>query len=236
MKVHILDKENLKDCVLISGFQGIGFTGYIVVKHVLDILDARRIGYIENPEMVPVVTVQNDRLSLPTEIYRYKNFVIVVNEAFSTTVEMNETMNLLSNWAKANKFKEGIFVGGLNKRFQTDANVKLKGIATSKAIQRLKDLNIPILDPGLQVVGPLASLLAYCEINDFPAIALLPYAEERPDPEAAAIAVEIIEKAYKIDLSVEKLLEEAENLEQQIEELIKMRIDQQQESDSRMYI
>ncbi|MFQ6050725.1 MAG: proteasome assembly chaperone family protein [Candidatus Hydrothermarchaeota archaeon] len=236
MKVHIIEKENLKDCILISGFQGIGFTGYISVKHMIDVLKARRIGYIENPEMVPVVTVQNDRLSLPTEIYKHENLVIVVNEAFSTTVEMNETMNLVSNWARANKLKEGVLIGGLNKKFQTDAKVKIKGVATSKAIHRLKDLNIPILDPGLQVVGPLASLLAYCEINDFPAIALLPYAEERPDPQAAAIAIEVIEKTYEVDLKASKLLEEAENLEQKIKELIKMRTDQQQEIDSRMYI
>ena len=76
-------------------------------------------------------------------------------------------------------------------------------------------------------------MLMFYELNSFPAVSLLPYAERsRPDPIAASVAVEKINHLLDIEVNVKELLDEAEKIEKEIEALIKASRPTEREKDS----
>ena len=80
----------------------------------------------------------------------------------------------------------------------------------------------------------------FYELNDFQAIALLPYAERsRPDPVAASVAVQEISRILRIDVNVQELLDEAEKIEKEIESLLqanKSRKELDKDTDEGMFV
>src|SRR5438552_16909596 len=59
-------------------------------------------------------------------------------------------------------------------------------------------------------------MLSEFEIHDFPAIAVLPYAEPaRADPAAAALAIRKISKAYNFKVNLKELLKDAKLIERE---------------------
>ncbi|MEM4599986.1 MAG: PAC2 family protein, partial [Candidatus Methanomethylicaceae archaeon] len=99
------------------------------------------------------------------------------------------------------------------------------------------NIDIPILEKGLFVVGPLAIMLSHFEINNFPAIALLPYANPaRPDPMAAAIAIEFINKLTGLSIDTSQLISDAHKIEEEIQELLKQRQERIKKDHKMLYI
>src|SRR5213078_4820339 len=81
----------------------------------------------------------------------------------------------------------------------------------------------PILEPGLLVYGPLAVMLSQFEIHDFPAVAVLPYAEPaRADPAAAALAIRKISKTYNYNVDVNDLVKDAKFIEREFDQKSRM--------------
>jgi uncharacterized protein len=76
-------------------------------------------------------------------------------------------------------------------------------------------------------------LLGEFEVHNFPAIAVLPYAESnRADPGAAAKAIKTISKMCKIKVDIKDLERDAK----EIEEEVTKRVAQTRESMKGMYI
>ena len=126
----------------------------------------------------------------------------------------------------------------MDRRLQDESDIK--AIYTKSFRENRKDVEIPVLDEGLYVTGPLAYMLMFYELNDFEAIALLPYAERsRPDPVAASIAIKEINKILDINIKVQDLLDEAEKIEKEIESLLqasKSRKDSDKDTDEGMFV
>ena len=98
-------------------------------------------------------------------------------------------------------------------------------------------MDIPILERGLFVVGPLATMLTRYEIRDFPAIALLPYANPaRPDPLAASVAVDYLNKVFNLSIDVTQLIKDAQKIEAEIQEIARRRQERVKSEHRAMYI
>jgi predicted ATP-grasp superfamily ATP-dependent carboligase len=66
-------------------------------------------------------------------------------------------------------------------------------------------------------------MLSQFEIHDFPAVAVLPYAEPaRADPAAAALALRKISKAYKYNVDVNELVKDAKFIEREFDQKSRM--------------
>lgn len=216
-------KINLKNSILITGFHGLGATGYITVKHIITSLNPELIGYIFTDLMPPFVCMDESKISLPFEIYKYNEYVFVLTNVPPHSRERNSFSRALAEWAIKEKFKGAYLIGGLDNRLKTSENDKIRCVITS-SFKDIDKIGIPILEKGLFVVGPLAIMLSYFEINNFPAIALLPYANPaRPDPMAAAIAIEFLNKITGLAIDTSQLISDAHKIEEEIQELIKQR-------------
>ena len=223
MTIRIVLNKNvsLDDCTFISGFHGIGLTGFIAVKHMVKQLNAKKIGFIETKLLPPFISMDGDEIVTPFEFFKYSNFVFLVVEAPPHTREQYLFSLALADWIVNNNFSKAILIGGLDKRFKRSEDVLYKFAMTRAFKRRFSSESLPPLDKGLHAFGLLALLLARLEIRDFPALAVLPYADaSRPDPFAAAMAIKFVNKLCNLNVDVSKLIEEAEHIESEIQKLI----------------
>ncbi len=234
IKFHI--DEDLRGTSLITGFHGLGATGYIAVKHSITSLDAELIGYISSDRIPPFVSVDEGRLALPFEVYRKDDYVFVLTNVPPHPKERQEFSKALAEWAISSGMDAAYLIGGLDSRLKASEKDRIR-CAVTKKFSKHADLGAPQLEKGLFVVGPLAIMLAHFEISAFPAIALLPYANPmRPDPMAAAVAVEYLDKMTRFSIDTSQLVNDAQRIEAEIQELMKQRQDRTKSDQKTLYI
>lgn len=213
--------------VFITGFHGVGATGYIAMRHLIEATDTVKIGYLVADSMPGYVSLENEELSLPFELFMANNFVFFLARSqlwqneYQKFLEINEFIRVLAQFVISKNFAEAILIGGLDNKFK-EADVELKTVPTKPFKNQAKSMG-PFLDKGLFVAGPLALLLEHFEVKNFPACAILPYAEpEIIDPKAAAIAIKTIDQYYDFELNVdiEALYVDAKRLSEELENLL----------------
>jgi uncharacterized protein len=237
----VLDEnQDFKDSILITGFHGIGTTGFIAIKYIISQLEAKKIGTIITDFIPPFITTKNGNISLPFELYKKERIVLLMPQFQPYRNEHRIFSEKVVDWSIKSKFKEIILIGGLDSRLKKNDTDKIRIVKTSKIGDNEK-IDLPILEDGLFVTGPLALMLTYCEIKKVPAIALLPYAESsRADPLAAANAIESINYLLKTNIDTKKLIQDAEVIEKNLQEVIsqtkEQNVEEKEHGAKRLYI
>jgi uncharacterized protein len=209
--------NKLRNSTLITGFHGVGETGYIAVSFLVHALDAKRIGFIDVAHPPPFIATAESGLVTPFEVYKAGKVVLVKLEFSPHRSEEAEFAKALARWAMDNKFRDAVLIGGLDASLQSGPN-SARIVPTHSYSQRSSKVKHPTLEAGLFVYGPLAVMLGEFEKSNFPAIAVLPYASaNHADPKAAATAIKSISKAYGLKVDVKDLEYDAKDIEDEIE-------------------
>lgn len=221
----------LKGKILVSGFHSaLGETGYIVLRHLAGQKNARPIGSIMSPLVPPHVFIGGTRLLMPIELYEYADkFILLFTRLQPHRAEWSPFTEAVANWCVENELKEAILLGGLDLQF-AEGEEQYRSAYTSTYHSTAKKHELPVLEEGRGIYGPLALMLANFQIRDFPAVAILPYAERgRPDPRAASVAIDVFNQLYEMDIDTEELMADAEAIEKEIKQLIERQ--QEREND-----
>jgi predicted ATP-grasp superfamily ATP-dependent carboligase len=209
--------KNLRNCTLITGFHGVGETGYISVSYLVHSLHAKRIGFIDVAHPPPFIATSEDGLVTPFEVYRATRIVLVKLEFSPHRTEESEFAKTLAHWVMDKKFKDAVMIGGLDASLQSGSD-GIRVVPTSHYSLKAAKLKHPTLEPGLFVYGPLAIMLGEFEKGNFPAVAILPYASaDHADPKAGAIAIKAVSKAYGLKVDVKDLEYDAADIEEEID-------------------
>ncbi len=219
IKVFFRD-EFRKSEFIVTGFKGFGAVGYLASLHLAERPFCKKAGFIVTKYVPEEVTPGDEGVVGPFTLYSCENngrhFGVIVNHDIPLVQERSRFAEAVIDFLTRMGIGEAVFIGGFDSRLRR-GDEKLRWIATS-AYKR--DLDEPRMDKGLYVVGPLALLLLYAEVYGYPALALLPYAEAaRPDPRAAAVAIEKLNELYGLSIGTEELLEEAKKIEEMISTL-----------------
>lgn len=222
VEVKVKDENELVDKIFISGFHGIGYVGWITVRHIIKSLKAKRLGFVYTPYMTPYVSM-SEGIITPYEIYHARNIVVFIPNVPLSSREITSLPMRLAEFMVRKGVKEAILIGGLDSRV-SDNKFKVKYAATSTYLRTrkniLKKLNMGKIEDYFYIVGPLAVMLSMFEIFEFPAITLLPYANvARPDPRAAAEAIRVLNKLLNLNIDVKDLLQEEERIEKEVKEI-----------------
>lgn len=235
-----LEREDLEGAILVTGFRGFGMVGYLVTKHLALSLGAEKRGLIVTNELMPpVVLIEEDGPGYPFEIYykkleNGKKLVIVVHRQNPEREIQDSYVRALAEWAKSSGVSLMVLVGGLNSDFMPeDEKHGYRWIANKYA---KIELDAPKMEQGLAVIGPLALLYLYAEINGVPAVMLLPYtAADRVDYEAAMRGLKLIGDSIldvKVDLGdVEKIAKMQREAMEMIESMMKERSEEEREKE-----
>jgi len=204
-----------------TGFHGIGSTGYIAVSYLVHSLEAKRIGFVDVAHPPPFVSTSEEGLVTPFEVFRKGKLVFVKLEFAPHRTEEAEFARALARWAIHEKFKDAVLIGGLDSTLKSGKQ-DVRIVPTRAYLSRKNSFKYPTLEPGLFVYGQLAVMLTEFEMHDFPAIAILPYASATAaDPSAAAVAVRMICKAYGVKVDVSDLEDGAKEIEEELEKRMK---------------
>lgn len=207
---------SLKGMAVVSGFHGIGATGYWTVKYLTQKLPVSRCCIVDYEGSAPVTTLMSGRISTPYEIYTYDGIAIFkVDVPIQKDQELRFYRSFADNIIRRGA-KEAFLIGGLDSSLKMDDTLyRIAATSTYELRGPLKDAK-PLEDEHI-IVGPVAILLNYFEIKGFPAVALLVYASpERVDPRAAAVAVQVLGQYYGFSVDVEPLIKGAERIEAEL--------------------
>jgi len=241
---RIILKEGFKiepNSVFICGFHGLGEVGFLSTAHLTRTLEAERIGFIKSDMLPLFVSMENERLVLPFEIYHSRqtsnkeerDLYFFVPRFQPHQSEQWGFIENLAEWIVENKFSEVLLLGGLDASFK-EGDEDMRCVPTTAYKPHLKKWKIPILEEGLFVAGPLALLLAELEMRNGFGLGILTYATRgRPDPRSAATMLEKINEVFHVEANVDQLIEESK----EIERLEKMRKSIESDTDpSQMYL
>lgn len=204
-----------------TGFHGIGSTGYVAVSYLVHSLEAKRIGFVDVAHPPPFVSTSEEGLVTPFEVYRKGKLVFVKLEFAPHRSEEAELAKALARWAINEKFRDAVLIGGLDSSLRSGKE-DVRIVPTRAYLSRKSSFKYPPLEPGLFVYGELAVMLSEFEMRNFPAIAILPYASATTaDPSAAAIAVRAICRAYGVKVDVSDLEDGAKEIEEELEKRMK---------------
>ncbi len=226
-KVYTEKTDLLKECTtFIGGWHGLGEIGYITVSHIVQDLELDRIASILSSGAPPFISVQDRILRLPFEIYGKEglDFAVFIPHLQPYRHVQIEFSEKLTEWILENaNFKVAYFLGGVDKRLKASDN-DLQYIPTREFYEQthlpndfITEVNNNLLDPGLFVAGPLAIMLGYLDMNAFPAIGLLAYAErEQPDPLGAVSAIKKLNTLLNVEISTDELIKNAQAIEEEV--------------------
>ncbi|MDF1540192.1 MAG: PAC2 family protein [Candidatus Thorarchaeota archaeon] len=233
--VMIDDFKIPRGAILITGWHGLGEVGFLSTAHLVRTLDAERVGFIKSDMLPLFVSMENERLVLPFEIYSYeeKNMIFFVPRFQPHQSEQWGFIEKLADWIVEQQFGEVLLLGGLDASFKEDEE-EMRCVPTEAYKDKLDKWSIPILEEGLFVAGPLALMLAELEIQGAPGMGILTYATRgRPDPRSAATMLEKINEVFGVKADTDQLIEESK----EIEKLEKMRKSIEADTDpSQMYL
>src|SRR2546427_526403 len=119
MPVRVLvDQKGLKGSTLITGFHGVGLTGYLATSYLIHALKAVRIGFIEVENPPPWVGTADGGLVTPFEVYKKGKTILVKLEFSPHKSEEAEFAKVLADWAIHQRFKDAVLIGGLDSSYK----------------------------------------------------------------------------------------------------------------------
>lgn len=218
---RILCKENIAGKALVAGFVGLGHVGFLSIDHAINILNARRIGFIETVYIPPIVTVKGKAFTTPYELYSSRDIIFFRCESIPSGKSGSQILCSFIDWAKKGGIEKTILIGGLSMAFKKKGEKHDVRYLYNKYYRERYGKLEPTVQEGVQVVGPLAVLLYYTELREIPSIAILSYADSnRADPRGAANAVKALSKLLDVEIDVQDLLERASMIEREMEGLM----------------
>lgn len=223
-EVNICEDEKIDfdNPMVILGFVGPGLVGGIAITHLIDQMKMKEIAHIRSKHLPSAVVFIDGKLRHPFRIYtnEKKNLIAVVCEVSIPSEGHYPIASSLLNWIESKNAKElivleGIAVRGIPKKRESYC------VAEQQKIQECQKMGIKVLSAGI-IHGIVGSILNECLIRKIEGIAFMtPAVTFIPDPEGAALLVEVLNKVYGFNVNTDQLLGSAQELKQKLMEIAK---------------
>jgi uncharacterized protein len=223
-KIIIHDEEiQFDQPLVIAGFSGAGIVGAIAVKHIIESLEMKEIGYICSALIPPVTVFMDGILRHPYRIHASLDGKIIAiifeypipNQA----IVLNDVSAALSDYVDSLASCQFIVFEGLPS-VTVPSDRTVYAVAEQETLDHLEEFDIPMLEKGI-LMGITGALMNDALIRDLCGITLLVSAlRDIPDPEGAMYLVEASNKAFEqLDVSLESLKEKSDTLREKLEEI-----------------
>ena len=222
VKVEIIELEerDLSKYTLIEGFPGIGLTGTIAAKFLIEKLNFRRFGYIYSNIFIPIIRVRESKPLHPSRIFindRYK-LVVILSEQIIPNRYMDDFARAIAEWIQKKKIKRVISLSGIRTE---EEEYEVYGIAANDKSKKLfSKYNIKEVEEGV-TSGITALILLELKYTDIEAISLLSTVKMTTDYKAAAEIIKKLNQMFEFNIDVKPLEEEAKKVESEITEYLK---------------
>lgn len=214
----VVEKLDVEDPIVITGFPGVGLVGTIASSHIVSEYNLEPIGYIESEELPPVTTLIEGVAVPPIRIYQLvDNGIVLVHS--DVPIGPGLAYGLVSNivkWAASVNAKRLYSLAGVA---TFEGKNRVFGAATSKDLLDGIADHVEVFKTGT-ITGAPGSLLNECVMRNYLGLILLGETYgSNPDPRSAAQIVEVLNKIFSLNVNTERLMEEAEYIEAQMQKL-----------------
>ncbi|MBP5475416.1 MAG: proteasome assembly chaperone family protein [Methanomicrobium sp.] len=204
-----------EDITVFFGFPGSELVGSIAVQFLVDSLKYKYLGGITGRMFPPVAMMVDGVIASPLRIYGKDNCVAVVSEIPIPPEDCYDLTQALLDWFSQYKIKDVTVVAGM---VTNSGEKRVFGVGSDdKSIAAIRDL-VNVLPMG-SISGMAGSILLECRARGIPAIGLLGETVNIPDPRSAVSVLEIVNGTYDFDIPVDRLLAEAENIEESMQRI-----------------
>ncbi len=201
--IKSLEKIPDKPSILLVGIPGPGLIGILSVSYVIHSLDMEIIGEIENPDMTPVVFIDNGEIFGPIRIYK-KGSLFAVLADMPIDYEMASSFSQsLIEFSKKNEIDIIIMINGIHVSEKNIENIKTFGLSTDEKLDAIMYENeIPKFLTGM-ISGPDAIILTYLKNSPIPSLILFTQCNFFfPDPESAIHTIKTISNIGKLEVDI----------------------------------
>jgi uncharacterized protein len=234
----------LNNPILIAGFPGPGLVGSISINYIIKKLEMHQIICFESEFIVPGVIFMDGKLRHPFRIYSNLEGTIcaLVCEAPIMVHGMHSVVDALAKWAEDIDVSEVFVIEGMTIRRVSNTDINSQQILNSErnpiilsskerkiihSNNRKENLNIHSLIEGSTtfIGGIVGGLLSSCLSHNIScSVIYIPTRTGIPDPDGAAITIELLENTidnnnFKIDTT--ELRKEGQFIKEQLSNLIR---------------
>ncbi|MCS7118833.1 MAG: proteasome assembly chaperone family protein [Archaeoglobaceae archaeon] len=230
----IVEKPSVKNSVLVTSFPGIGLVGTIATAYFINEVKLDNLGILESRLLPPVASLYEGVVLPPIRIYESKelNLLLIHSDVPIVPQIAYGISKVIVNWAMEVKARRVFSLAGIA-TFEDKKRV-FGAVTQKELIDEIKD-HVEIFRTGT-ISGIAGSILNECVASKFPGIALLGETSGfNPDPRAAANLIGAINRIFGWKISVEKLIEEAEFIEAQMQKLAQQAVQEVKREEFPMY-
>lgn len=230
----VAESPSLKNPIILTSFPGIGLVGTIATAYFITELQLENLGVLDSKMLPPVATLYEGVVLPPIRIYQSKelNFLLIHSDVPIIPQIAYGISKVIVDWALEIKAHRIFSLAGIA---TFEDKKRVFGAVTHKdLIGEIKD-HVEIFRTGT-ISGVAGSIMNECVAVRFPGIALLGETSGfNPDPRAAANLIGALNKILGWKISVEKLLQEAEFIEAQMQKLAEQAVQEVKKEEFPMY-
>ncbi len=229
----VVEKLDVKDPIVVTGFPGVGLVGTIASAHIVNEYKLEPIGFVESDKLPPVATLMDGVAVPPIRVYQMvDNGIVLVQSDVPISQEIAyDLVTSIVNWVSNINARKLYSLAGVA---TFEGKNRVFGAATNKdLLEEIRD-NVEIFTTGT-ITGAAGSLLNECVMKKYPGLILLGETYgSNPDPRAAAEIVKVLNKIFALNVNTERLIEEAEYIEAQMQKLAdQTRAEEEKESSTK---
>ena len=221
--VHAEDLE-LEQPTLVEGLPGIGLVGKLATDHLVETFDMTYYASVDC-EGLPQISVYEEGsrdLQPPVRLYAdaERDLLALQSDVPISAAAASNFANVVTEWLADNDATP-VFMSGLPHQKEADEIPSLYGVATGSQAERLDEHDIDTPAERGAVSGPTGALLHDSSARGLDTVGLIVQSDPQfPDPEAARILIEHgIAPLTGIDVETDDLVERAEEISEQKEQL-----------------
>ncbi|MEM5823986.1 MAG: proteasome assembly chaperone family protein [Archaeoglobaceae archaeon] len=230
----IVEKPSVRNAVLVTSFPGIGLVGTIASAYFINELKLNAIGILDSKLLPPIASLYEGVVLPPIRIYESEdlNLLLIHSDVPIVPQIAYGISKAIVSWAMEVKARRVYSLAGIA-TFEDKKRV-FGAVTQKELIDEIKD-HVEIFKTGT-ISGIAGSILNECVATKFPGIALLGETSGfNPDPRAAANIIGAMNKILGWNISVDKLIEEAEFIEAQMQKLAEQAVQEVKREEFPMY-
>lgn len=221
--VKVVEKGSIPEkFTLINGLPDVGLVGLVAASHIVSSLKMKEVGTVESDLFPPMIVLHNGLPKSPIRLYANQSLVVIMAETAIPALLTRSLADAIVNWAASRKVEMMISIGGMAVQNRQDLEVpRVFAALSDKSLEKKLGDAAEVLGEGY-IVGAYALMLRKCAEMGLPAITLLTQSfYNHPDPEAAAAAINALNKILGLKVEVSDLLQKGEEIRLRAKDVMK---------------
>ncbi len=220
-QVVVMDKFVAKNPLVVLGFVENTTLGLLTTSYIIEQANLHQIAQIRSIHIPPVTVFVGEKMRTPFRIYINSEgtLMVITCEVPIDDEGLYEISSALVNWLEGLNPREIVVLDGIPTKGLVDKRT-VYGAADAPTFKKLAEVGVE--NAGSAIISGIGGALINQSIGrKFPAVSLMTETSiDVPDPGAVLSVIEVLNKAYKLNIATDILEQSVKKLNEQTNEII----------------